>query len=99
MQSSPHPSPVGLPPREILEEKSIDLAILGTVKFNILETYLFNYIEYLNPSEVFLCHWDNFFEPNKRRKNYLSFSKLPLQIKKLEEKFEEISISISIPIL
>lgn len=99
MQSSPHPSPVGLPPREILTEKSIDLAILGTVKINILESYLFNYIEYLNPNEVFLCHWDNFFEPNKRRKNYLSFSKLPLQVKKLEEKFKEVSIYISIPIL
>lgn len=99
MQSSPHPSPVGLPPREILEEKSIDLAILGTVKINILKSYLFNYIEYLNPNEVFLCHWDNFFEPNKRRKNYLSFSKLPLQIKKLEEKFKKKSFYISIPIL
>lgn len=99
MQSSPHPSPVGLPPRAILDEKSIDLAILATVKINILESYLFNYIEYLQPKEIFLCHWDNFFENNENRKNYLSFSKLPLQIEKIEEKFKDIPVYILPPSL
>lgn len=99
MQSSPHPTPVGLPPKEVLDEKKVDLAILGTVKFNTLEDYLINYIDFLQPEEVFLCHWDNFFTPGKNRNNYLSMSKLPEQIKILEEKFPFIPIWLSVPVL
>lgn len=54
---------VGLPPENVLKEKSVDLLLICGANYNIAKNYPLPLIEYLHPASLFVVHWENFFQP------------------------------------
>lgn len=50
-------------PKNILEEKKVDLAIISAAVKNKKTNYQLELIEAIQPTTVILCHWENFFKP------------------------------------
>ncbi len=54
---------IGFPPKHLIEEKQIDLALLCVANFNQVKNYPQQLIDYINPKQIILTHWENFFRP------------------------------------
>ena len=83
-QSSSTPYPAGFFPREILEEKSIDVALLGRDFFEMELKGERNAMPWLAPEVVILCHWENFFKPKSEGPSPKVVQKYADQILELE---------------
>lgn len=63
IQTSSTGFPVGSFPKEILDEHPVQVAILGMDCANIKAKNKPSIIDFLNPSAVVFCHWEDFFRP------------------------------------
>jgi ribonuclease BN (tRNA processing enzyme) len=62
VQSSSCDYPMGMPPAKLLEQKGIDLAVLGIASYHFSKkTYPCKYLDTLKPHKVMLIHWEDFF--------------------------------------
>jgi hypothetical protein len=62
IQSSSCQFPNGVPPKALLDERKIDLAILGVASYHFSEnTYPCEFLTALKPSNLMFIHWEDFF--------------------------------------
>lgn len=71
VQSSAAQPKFGQVPQEMLEEKGIDLAIIGAASYAYTNDYPEGIVDHLNPKKIIICHWEDFFVRYKRRKKRL----------------------------
>ncbi|WP_156152519.1 MBL fold metallo-hydrolase [Flammeovirga sp. OC4] len=88
IQSSPSYPSLGYPPKEILDERKVDTAIIGGASFNYIkgEEYPYKIIKYLDAKTLVICHWEDFFRPYqeqpKRFVRLTNFKKLFYELQK-----------------
>lgn len=61
VQDSASNPPYGFPPPAVLAEHPVDVSILCVASFDQVSGYPEQLMRYLNPRQVVLTHWDNFF--------------------------------------
>lgn len=62
IQSSSCQFPNGIPPKSLLDEHKIDLAILGVASYHFSEnTYPCEFLNTLKPDNLMFVHWEDFF--------------------------------------
>lgn len=68
LQSSSCQFPNGIPPHALLQEKDIDLAILGVASYRFSEnTYPCEFLDTLHPKHLMFIHWEDFFRRVQQR--------------------------------
>lgn len=83
-QSSSTPYPAGFFPREILKEKSVDVALLGRDFFEMELNGERNAMPWIGAETVILCHWENFFKPKSEGISPKLVQKYADQIRELQ---------------
>ena len=68
IQTSASDDPIGAPSREILNQKEVDLAILGVASYENSNNYPMHLIDALEPKALLFVHWENFFRKYTARK-------------------------------
>lgn len=68
IQTSSSDAPLGLPPKKLLNQRSVDLAILGVASYHNSNDYPKFLITQMNPSAVLFVHWENFFQGYRKEK-------------------------------
>jgi hypothetical protein len=58
--------PYGLAPRELVEERPVDVAILVPATYEQVEWHPEAVVENLRPRRILLGHWEDFFTPVTR---------------------------------
>jgi len=66
IQTSSTGFPTGSFPKDILDEHPVQVAILGMDCANIKVKNKPSIIDFLNPSAVVFCHWEDFFRPKTK---------------------------------
>lgn len=62
IQSSSCQFPYGVPPANLLQERNVDLAVLGIASYHFSEnTYPCEFLKTLQPKDVMFIHWEDFF--------------------------------------
>jgi len=61
VQTSSRGNPDGFFPKSILDERSVDVALLGMDCANIEASGTPSIIDFIEPKTVLFCHWENFF--------------------------------------
>ena len=61
---------VGFPPKELLEEKQVDVLFLCVASFNQVEGYPNELVKFIQPRHILLNHWENFFMPMSKLQKY-----------------------------
>jgi L-ascorbate metabolism protein UlaG (beta-lactamase superfamily) len=61
VQSSSCNPTAGIPPANLLKQKSVDLAFLGLASYHFSPGYPCTVLQALNPKEVVWIHWEDFF--------------------------------------
>ncbi|MFZ6014194.1 MAG: MBL fold metallo-hydrolase [Bacteroidota bacterium] len=78
VQSSSCHYPDGLPPQSFLDQKPVDLAILGAASYHFSEaTYPCAFLEDLKAQKVMYIHWEDFFRSYKRKPKSVLQTDLP----------------------
>lgn len=54
----------GFPPRTILDEHKVDLAVIGSTQLPMAPGWPQELLDWLDPDAVMLVHWDDFFDNN-----------------------------------
>lgn len=68
VQSSSCQFPDGMPPTSLLEEKKVDVAVLGVASYKFSEdSYPCEYLRKLGPSHIIFTHWEDFFRKYQRK--------------------------------
>ena len=86
LQSSAADSPYVRPPQEVLDERKVDLAMLGGASFGYTaqKEYPDYLINALAPQRVLVCHWEDFFRPfaeeNPRFVRFTNFKRFLLKL-------------------
>lgn len=62
IQTSASHYPLGQPPKEVLAEKTIDVAVLCLASSNYVTPYPIEILKALTPKKVVFIHWEDFFE-------------------------------------
>ena len=62
IQTSASHYPLGQPPKEVLAEKTIDVAVLCLASSNYVTPYPVEILKALTPKKVVFIHWEDFFE-------------------------------------
>jgi L-ascorbate metabolism protein UlaG (beta-lactamase superfamily) len=75
----------GFFPASILEEKSVDVAILSVALAQKAEGYPKDLMDILQPSVIIACHWENFFRTAEQTHKFVSMTKFKKVMKALEE--------------
>jgi L-ascorbate metabolism protein UlaG (beta-lactamase superfamily) len=75
----------GFFPASILEEKSVDVAILSVALAHKAEGYPKDLMDILQPSVIIACHWENFFRTAEQTHKFVSMTKYKKVMKALEE--------------
>ncbi|MEO9806406.1 MAG: hypothetical protein ABJF04_24305 [Reichenbachiella sp.] len=91
VQSSAAPSPNGFVHDQVLNEKDIDLAILGAASFNYVKgkDYPEKLIANLKPKRIIIGHWEDFFRAYQDDpKRTVRFTNMKKFILKFNEEFE-----------
>ncbi len=76
--------PNGYFPKDLLNEKTIDVAIISTALFQKASGYPNALIEYLQPKHTILCHWENFFKNREQKLKLVSLTRHHKMFKALE---------------
>ncbi len=77
--------PIGFPPDlPINEQKRVDLAILCVASFNQVNNYPEGIIKNIQPKNIILGHWEDFFRNQKRPVRALRTTNVGVFIKRLE---------------
>jgi hypothetical protein len=71
IQTSGSHFPLGLPPPEILEQRSVDVALVCLASANYVEPYPVEILKVLNPDKTIFIHWEDFFIRTAFGKNKL----------------------------
>jgi hypothetical protein len=67
-QSSSCEFPEGMPPQDMLTEKSVDIAFLGVASYHFSKSsYPSMFLDSLRPKKVVFIHWEDFFRSYKRK--------------------------------
>jgi L-ascorbate metabolism protein UlaG (beta-lactamase superfamily) len=61
VQSSSCNPPAGIPPLQLLADRSVDVAFLGIVSYHFSPAYPCDVVKALNPKEIVWIHWEDFF--------------------------------------
>lgn len=61
VQSSSCNAPAGIPSRELLAEKAVDLAFIGVASYAFSPDYPCELLEQISPREIVWIHWEDFF--------------------------------------
>jgi len=83
-QTSSNGFPSGSFPREILDEKSVDIAIVSMDSCKEKARGKPSIIDYVDPSEVFFGHWDSFF----RRKDQTPHEVMKVNLPRLHRYYQ-----------
>jgi len=75
----------GFFPSQILEEKSVDVAILSVALAQKAEGYPKDLMDLLKPSVIIACHWENFFRTVERPHKFVSLTNFKKVMKALED--------------
>jgi hypothetical protein len=68
VQSSSCEFPEGMPPKDLLAEKSIDIAFLGVASYHFSkQSYPKLFLDSLKPKQIVFIHWEDFFRSYKRK--------------------------------
>lgn len=67
--------PNGFFPKEMLNEKEVDIAIVSTALLQKAKGYPHGLIEYLKPKHTLLCHWENFFKTREQKLKPVSLTR------------------------
>lgn len=70
-------------PKEILEEKSVDLAILPLALSKKAQGFPEDIINFLQPKDIIFCHWENFFRDRTKPLKPVSMSNIPKMLEKI----------------
>jgi hypothetical protein len=90
LQSSSASFPDGIPPKRLLEQKKVDLAILGAASFRYSEnTYPCEYLNTLSPTNLMFIHWEDFFQRYNKKTMSLRKQDLTRLIKGILPKCSE----------
>ena len=68
IQSSSCKPPYGFPPKEVLDEKPVDVAFLGVASSDWVKPYPKEILEHLRPEKIVLIHWEDFFRNFYKKK-------------------------------
>jgi L-ascorbate metabolism protein UlaG (beta-lactamase superfamily) len=74
----------GFFPKEILAEKSIDVAVLPLALSKKAEGFPEDIIKFLAPKDIIYCHWENFFRDRTKPLKPVSMSNIPRVLQKIE---------------
>ncbi len=66
VQTSSRGHPDGFFPKRIVEERSVDVALLGMDCANIEASGAPSIIDFIEPKTVLFCHWENFFRDKSK---------------------------------
>jgi hypothetical protein len=90
LQSSSASFPDGIPPTSLLQQKKVDLAILGAASFRYSEnTYPCEYLNTLAPTDLMFIHWEDFFQRYEKKTMSLRKQDLTRLIKEILPKCRE----------
>jgi hypothetical protein len=68
IQSSTCQFPNGLPPESLLQERNVDLAVLGIASYHFSEnTYPCEFLKTLKPAKLMFIHWEDFFRKLRQK--------------------------------
>lgn len=67
--------PNGYFPKDVLNDKTVDIAIISTALFQKAKGYPKELIEYLQPKHTILCHWENFFKNREQKLKFVSLTR------------------------
>lgn len=56
---------IGFPPKNILQEKQVDVLLLCVASHQQVKSYPETILQYIQPRHIILNHWENFFVPIK----------------------------------
>ncbi len=102
LQSSASQPVEGFPPQSVLDEKSVDLVILGGASYQYIKKreYPTGIIDYLKPEKLLICHWEDFFRPYQEYpKRFVRFTNFKKLIKVLYNQNESLKGSMEIAFL
>lgn len=78
IQSSSCNFPDGLPPETLLQQKSVDVAIMGSASYEFSEnTYPCSYLDKMKPAHVMFIHWEDFFRKYQRKPKTVMRNNIP----------------------
>ena len=66
--------PNGFFPEEILQEKSVDVAILSAALSQKATNYPTALVQFLQPEKTIICHWENFFRNREKKLKAVSLT-------------------------
>jgi L-ascorbate metabolism protein UlaG (beta-lactamase superfamily) len=66
--------PNGFFPEEILQEKSVDVAILSAALSQKAINYPTALVQFLKPEKIIICHWENFFRNRDKKLKAVSLT-------------------------
>ncbi|HEY0743632.1 MAG TPA: hypothetical protein VGD40_19330 [Chryseosolibacter sp.] len=78
IQSSSCQFPYGIPPLNLLQEREIDLAVLGVASYHFSEnTYPCEFLQTLQPKKLMFIHWEDFFRKLRKRPKAVKTNDIP----------------------
>ncbi|HEY0652392.1 MAG TPA: hypothetical protein VGD65_04650 [Chryseosolibacter sp.] len=78
MQSSSCQFPNGIPPANLLENRKVDLAILGIASYHFSQnTYPCEFLNVLQPRNLVFVHWEDFFRKVHQRPKAVKTNDIP----------------------
>jgi ribonuclease BN (tRNA processing enzyme) len=87
VQSSSTNYPNGMPPKNLLAKKPVDLVVLGVASYKYSEsTYPCAYLNELKPKQVMYIHWEDFFQSYKREPRSVLKNDIPRFFNKIVTK-------------
>jgi L-ascorbate metabolism protein UlaG (beta-lactamase superfamily) len=70
---------------DILNEKSVDVAILSSALFQKAKGYPNDLVNYIRPEQTIICHWENFFRTRDKKLKPVSLTKFSKLFKAINE--------------
>jgi hypothetical protein len=90
VQSSSCDFPEGMPPQELLSEKSVDVAFLGVASYHFSKSsYPSTFLDSLQPKEIVFIHWEDFFRSYRRKPKTVLQTDVVSFFKTLPEKYKD----------
>jgi hypothetical protein len=96
LQSSTCQFPNGIPPHELLNEKKIDLAIMGVASYHFAEnSYPCEFLSRLQPRKLMFIHWEDFFRRYDQKLKAVKINDIP---RFFNEVFSECKMEYEMPV-
>jgi hypothetical protein len=90
IQSSSCEFPEGMPPQDLLSEKSVDIAFLGVASYHFSKSsYPSTFLDSLRPKKIVFIHWEDFFRSYKRKSKTVLQTDVVTFFKTLPERYKD----------